>query len=799
MDGAFPARAEGGVRRLRVAEQPVGPAGGHARRLGARPRRAGRRDRGAGRGARLPVLRRVGRVVRSARTEDRDAPSSAMLRHAGVAFGDPRRRARRSTGECVRRAGNEMLFQQLATALIATLERARRPRGSSPAIRTRSTRCRNEYPAFGGRYEVVHHTQLIARLLAEGRLRVAPQRRARHLPRAVLPRPTQRRVRGAARDRCARSSRDAPLEFDARTARRRCAAARAAARMWMEESIGTRINVLRVEQALPHAPQVIATACPYCAVMMADGISALGRTRTSPSRHRRAVAAALVAAAGRRARAAGRARREDAMTHKPRLLVHTSRQAIRWGDMDALGPRQQHRLLPLHGAGADRVGARPRSRDGTPTTAPGPVIVNASCTFVAPLVYPGELEVRMFLGDPGPDQRRQLLRDLVRMAASTPTARRRSSGSISRPGVAVPLPDRITAPLRALEAAQALTSSAALPRRRRTTMTANLPLWQPSAERIARANITAFARTRRGSGAAVASPTTRRSGAGRTTSARRSGATLWDYAGVIGERGERTLRRRRPDAGRALVSRCAAQLRREPARQRAAPTTRRTRSCSGARTSEQRRVSHARAPSTVASRVAAALRARGRGRRRSRRRVHAEHARGDRRDARRDVAAARSGRRARRTSACRACSTASARSSRACSSPSTATGTTARRSPILDKVAEIVAGLPTVERVVVVPYLERSGGPLATSRRRSAARVRWDDFLAPHAAGPIEFARLPFDHPALHPVLVGHDRRAEVHRPRRGRHAAAAPEGAPAARRRAGPATACSTSRPAAG
>jgi Fe-S oxidoreductase len=46
--------------------------------------------------------------------------------------------------------------------------------------------------------------------------------------------------------------------------------------MWLEENIGKRINVARVEQALPHNPAVIATACPYCAVMMADGISALG-------------------------------------------------------------------------------------------------------------------------------------------------------------------------------------------------------------------------------------------------------------------------------------------------------------------------------------------------------------------------------------------------------------------------------------------------------------------------------------------------------------------------------------------
>ena len=63
--------------------------------------------------------------------------------------------------------------------------------------------------------------------------------------------------------------------------------------MWLEESIGRRINVARVEQALPLAPKTIATACPFCAVMMADGISALDRTGTIDTRD----VAELVAAA----------------------------------------------------------------------------------------------------------------------------------------------------------------------------------------------------------------------------------------------------------------------------------------------------------------------------------------------------------------------------------------------------------------------------------------------------------------------------------------------------------------------
>ena len=56
------------------------------------------------------------------------------------------------------------------------------------------------------------------------------------------------------------------------------------ARMWMDETIGKRINVARVEQALPLAPRVIATACPYCNVMVSDGTKALPQAETIDTR-----------------------------------------------------------------------------------------------------------------------------------------------------------------------------------------------------------------------------------------------------------------------------------------------------------------------------------------------------------------------------------------------------------------------------------------------------------------------------------------------------------------------------------
>jgi Fe-S oxidoreductase len=212
-----------------------------------------------------------------------------VLQHAGVRVGilGPRET---STGECVRRAGNEMLFQQLAQALIATL---------NELGVTRIVTCdphafnslKNEYPEFGGRYELVHHTQLIAQLIASGRVRVAPafQRVIYHEP-CYLARHNGEYE--APRAILARLAQDAPLEFDLRREKAMCCGA-GGARMWMDEKIGRRINIARVEQALPHEPRVIATACPYCSTMMSDGLKALGPENTIQTRD----VAELVAAA----------------------------------------------------------------------------------------------------------------------------------------------------------------------------------------------------------------------------------------------------------------------------------------------------------------------------------------------------------------------------------------------------------------------------------------------------------------------------------------------------------------------
>jgi len=216
---------------------------------------------------------------------------ASILRQAGVRFGilgD----AETSTGECVRRAGNEMLFQQLAAALVAKLDALGVKRIVTCDPHAFNT-LKNEYPAFGGRWEVVHHTQLIAKLIADGRISLRPSFErviyhepcylGRHNGEFEAPRAIVRQL-----------VKDAPLEFDLNREKAMCCGA-GGARMWMEEKIGTRINIMRVEQALPQRPAIIATGCPYCAIMMADGVAATGKDQEIATRDiAELVAAAMV-------------------------------------------------------------------------------------------------------------------------------------------------------------------------------------------------------------------------------------------------------------------------------------------------------------------------------------------------------------------------------------------------------------------------------------------------------------------------------------------------------------------------
>ena len=131
----------------------------------------------------------------------------------------------------------------------------------------------NEYPQLGGNYEVIHHTQLLARLVSEGKL--TPGRRVEekltyHDP-CFLGR--HNKVYTPPREILAAVPGVQASEMHRCKERGFCCGA-GGARMWMEERIGKRINTERIEEALALTPDTISTSCPYCLVMLGDAVSA---------------------------------------------------------------------------------------------------------------------------------------------------------------------------------------------------------------------------------------------------------------------------------------------------------------------------------------------------------------------------------------------------------------------------------------------------------------------------------------------------------------------------------------------
>ncbi len=193
-----------------------------------------------------------------------------LLDEAGVSFmvlgGEER-----CTGDPARRLGQELLFQELAQRNVEVLNTA----GVKKIIVT-CAHCfnaiANEYPQVGGTYEVVHHTQLLSRLVAEGRLVPArpveatvtyhdPCYLGRHNRIFSPPREILGSVPGLTFNEMPRNK---ETSF--------CCGA-GGARMWMEESIGTRINETRTDEALGTGADLVAAACPYCIVMLTDGVN----------------------------------------------------------------------------------------------------------------------------------------------------------------------------------------------------------------------------------------------------------------------------------------------------------------------------------------------------------------------------------------------------------------------------------------------------------------------------------------------------------------------------------------------
>ena len=198
---------------------------------------------------------------------------ATLLHTAGVKFAvlGP---AETCTGDPARRIGNEFVFSMLAQQNIETLNEAA-PKTIVASCPHCFNTIANEYPQLGGNYEVIHHTQLLARLVEQGKLTpdgkvAAPEKVTYHDP-CFLGR--HNKVYTAPRQIMEHVPGVEAVEMHRCKERGFCCGA-GGARMWMEERIGKRINTERIDEALALSPDTISTACPYCLVMLGDAVNA---------------------------------------------------------------------------------------------------------------------------------------------------------------------------------------------------------------------------------------------------------------------------------------------------------------------------------------------------------------------------------------------------------------------------------------------------------------------------------------------------------------------------------------------
>ena len=200
-----------------------------------------------------------------------------LLHMAGVNFAVLGKRET-CTGDPARRSGNEFLYQILSRENIETLNETfgSRPKGKKKVVVTCPhcfTTIGRDYAQSGFELEMLHHTQLLNTLIKEGRLKPSPHKSDKkltyHDP-CYLGRHNQ--IYAPPRELLQASGCD--IEEMPRNQERSFCCGGGGGRMWMEEKIGTRINLNRVDEAIDTGAEEVAVACPFCRVMVGDGMVA---------------------------------------------------------------------------------------------------------------------------------------------------------------------------------------------------------------------------------------------------------------------------------------------------------------------------------------------------------------------------------------------------------------------------------------------------------------------------------------------------------------------------------------------
>lgn len=201
--------------------------------------------------------------------------TAQLLQRAGVDFavlGDEET----CTGDPARRAGNEYLFSMLAETNVATLN-GYQEKGKKKILTT-CPHCfntlLNEYPDFGGKYEVIHHTDYLLELLVQKKL--VPERpvkgRVAYHDSCYLGRYND--VYESPREILSKIPGVELVEVETYNRSKGLCCGAGGAQMWMEEQNKDRVNVKRTRQLLDSGAKTVASACPFCMTMLTDGLKA---------------------------------------------------------------------------------------------------------------------------------------------------------------------------------------------------------------------------------------------------------------------------------------------------------------------------------------------------------------------------------------------------------------------------------------------------------------------------------------------------------------------------------------------